>query len=116
MGFNGDHFAAAVFEGDCPVVHKTLHHYVVRAKRGTSQSANDNAKGGKQNKAKSAGANLRRYNEGKQAADIYELLSTWKENYLDKCKLIFVKIPPTKRKYLLEVKSQYFKRKILEYV
>merc|ERR1712096_553273 len=55
------------------------HHYVVRAKRGTSQSANDHG------------------NEGKQAADIYELLSTWKENYLDKCKLIFVKIPPTKK-------------------
>jgi len=109
--FNGDHFAAAVFEGDCPVVHKTLHHYVVRAKRGTSQSANDNAKGGKQNKAKSAGANLRRYNEGKQAADIYELLSTWKENYLDKCKLIFVKIPPTKKEIFTGGKKPIFQKK-----
>ena len=50
--FNGDYFAAAVFEGDNVVVHKTFHHYVVRAKRGTAQSCNDNAKGGKQNKAK----------------------------------------------------------------
>jgi len=109
--FNGDNFAAAVFEGDNVVVHKAFHHYVVRAKRGTAQSCNDNAKGGKQNKAKSAGANLRRHNEAKQAADIYELLSNWKETYLDKCRLIFIKIPPYKKEIFTGGKNPIFKKK-----
>lgn len=39
--------------------HKTFHRYTVRAKRGTSQGAYDNQQG----KSRSAGANLRRYNE-----------------------------------------------------
>ena len=39
--------------------HKTFHRYVVRAKRGTTQSTQDN----KGQAAKSAGATLRRYNE-----------------------------------------------------
>ena len=41
------------------VVHKTFHRYVVRAKRGTAQSARDS----QGNAPKSAGASLRRYNE-----------------------------------------------------
>ena len=45
---------------DC-VAHKTFHRYTVRAKRGTVQSARDGKHGGHQ--PRSAGANLRRYNE-----------------------------------------------------
>lgn len=41
------------------VVHKTFHRYTVRAKRGTAQGLRD-ARGGA---SRSAGANLRRYNE-----------------------------------------------------
>ncbi|OUM61359.1 hypothetical protein PIROE2DRAFT_62561 [Piromyces sp. E2] len=55
------HFAGGVV--DCStgrmVVKKTFHRYTTRRKQGGSQASNDNAKG----KAKSAGANLRRYNE-----------------------------------------------------
>ena len=45
---------------DC-VAHKTFHRYTVRAKCGTVQSARDGKHGGHQ--PRSAGANLRRYNE-----------------------------------------------------
>ncbi|GMT18290.1 hypothetical protein PFISCL1PPCAC_9587 [Pristionchus fissidentatus] len=55
----GGHFAAGVFENNRLVVHRAIHRYVVRAKQGGAQSANDKSKGN----AKSAGANLRRYNE-----------------------------------------------------
>ncbi|ETN72032.1 hypothetical protein NECAME_14008, partial [Necator americanus] len=55
----GGHFAAAIFKNDKMVAHKTFHRYVVRAKQGGAQTANDKAKG----PARSAGAALRRYNE-----------------------------------------------------
>lgn len=92
--FNGNHFAASVFRGEEPVVHRTFHHYVVRAKRGTAQSVND---GTKNNQAKSAGASLRRQNEANQAKLIQELLTGWKEDYLDKSTLIFLRIPGYKK-------------------
>lgn len=41
------------------MTHKTFHRYTVRAKRGTAQGLHD-ARGGA---SRSAGANLRRYNE-----------------------------------------------------
>ena len=52
------------------IAHKTFHRYVVRAKRGTVQSARD-AQG---NAPKSAGANLRRYNEAALTqVDLHEI-------------------------------------------
>ncbi|XP_045633610.1 ankyrin repeat and zinc finger domain-containing protein 1 isoform X4 [Ursus americanus] len=53
------HFAGAIFQGRDVVTHKTFHRYTVRAKRGTAQGIRD-ARGGA---SRSAGANLRRYNE-----------------------------------------------------
>lgn len=41
----GGHFAAAVFEGDSVVAHKTFHRYTVRAKRGTAQGMRDSQQG-----------------------------------------------------------------------
>jgi hypothetical protein len=52
-------FAAAIFEGTIPLMHKVLRRYTIRAKAGGSQSSHDSQ--GK--KAKSAGAMLRRYGE-----------------------------------------------------
>ncbi|GMS87280.1 hypothetical protein PENTCL1PPCAC_9455, partial [Pristionchus entomophagus] len=66
----GGHFAAGVFENDRLVVHRAIHRYVVRAKQGGAQSANDKSKGN----AKSAGANLRRYNERVMREEIRGLL------------------------------------------
>lgn len=56
-------------------LHKTIHRYVVRAKRGTVQSVRD-AKSGT-SAPKSAGANLRRYNEAELRREIAELLLSW---------------------------------------
>ncbi|KAF6112706.1 ankyrin repeat and zinc finger peptidyl tRNA hydrolase 1 [Phyllostomus discolor] len=53
------HFAGAIYQGRDVVAHKTFHRYTVRAKRGTAQGLRD-ARGGA---CRSAGANLRRYNE-----------------------------------------------------
>lgn len=78
----GDHLFVSsivfVFSGE-PLVHKTFHRYVVRAKAGTAQSQHD--KKGKQ--AQSAGAQIRRHNEAAlaQVPEIsvhvsYEILTT----------------------------------------
>ena len=103
----GGHFAAAVFQrgaarrtprthgraltiaaGQLTGTHKCLSRYVVRAKRGTTQSAHD-AKSGA---AKSAGANLRRANEVALAEDIRALLRAWGPE-LATCTAIFVQAP-----------------------
>ncbi|XP_045415964.1 ankyrin repeat and zinc finger domain-containing protein 1 [Lemur catta] len=65
------HFAGAVFQGREVVTHKTFHRYTVRAKRGTAQGLRD-ARGGA---PRSAGANLRRYNEVTLYKDVRDLLA-----------------------------------------
>ncbi|XP_008057063.2 ankyrin repeat and zinc finger domain-containing protein 1 isoform X2 [Carlito syrichta] len=65
------HFAGAVFQGREVVTHKTFHRYTVRAKRGTAQGLWD-ARGGA---SRSAGANLRRYNEASLYKDVRDLLA-----------------------------------------
>ncbi|XP_055473125.1 ankyrin repeat and zinc finger domain-containing protein 1 isoform X1 [Psammomys obesus] len=69
------HFAGAVFHGREVVAHKTFHRYTVRAKRGTAQGLQD-AQG---RPSRSAGANLRRYNEAMLYKDVRDLLAgpTW---------------------------------------
>lgn len=52
------HWVCVVYRRNV-VTHKTFHRYTVRAKRGTAQGIRD-ARGGA---SRSAGANLRRYNE-----------------------------------------------------
>jgi len=106
--FNGEHFAAAVFEGNRPAVHKSIDfNYVAKPKNG--QSTSDKKERRKKQKAKSA--DLRRNNEAKKAADIYELLSGWKEKYLDKCNLVFMKIPPYKMGIFTGGKNPIFAKK-----
>ncbi|XP_042636205.1 LOW QUALITY PROTEIN: ankyrin repeat and zinc finger domain-containing protein 1 [Orycteropus afer afer] len=65
------HFAGAIFQGREVVVHKTFHRYTVRAKRGTAQGLRD-ARGGV---SRSAGANLRRYNEATLHKEVRDLLA-----------------------------------------
>ncbi|KAI8804680.1 hypothetical protein BJ742DRAFT_441568 [Cladochytrium replicatum] len=71
------HFAGAVF--DCKtegaLVHKTFHRYTTRRKQGGAQSSNDQSNG----KAKSAGADLRRYNEQALQSEITERLREWRQ-------------------------------------
>ncbi|XP_020026412.1 tRNA endonuclease ANKZF1 isoform X1 [Castor canadensis] len=65
------HFAGAIFQGREVVTHKTFHRYTVRAKRGTAQGLQD-AQG---RASRSAGANLRRYNEATLYKDVRDLLA-----------------------------------------
>ncbi|XP_052048315.1 ankyrin repeat and zinc finger domain-containing protein 1 isoform X2 [Apodemus sylvaticus] len=65
------HFAGAIFQGREVVAHKTFHRYTVRAKRGTAQGLQD-AQG---RASRSAGANLRRYNEAMLYKDVRDLLA-----------------------------------------
>nr|XP_003925555.1 ankyrin repeat and zinc finger domain-containing protein 1 isoform X1 [Saimiri boliviensis boliviensis]XP_003925556.1 ankyrin repeat and zinc finger domain-containing protein 1 isoform X1 [Saimiri boliviensis boliviensis] len=65
------HFAGAIFQGREVVTHKTFHRYTVRAKQGTAQGLRD-ARGGA---SRSAGANLRRYNEATLYKDVRDLLA-----------------------------------------
>uniref|UniRef100_A0A2K6Q2F7 tRNA endonuclease ANKZF1 n=1 Tax=Rhinopithecus roxellana TaxID=61622 RepID=A0A2K6Q2F7_RHIRO len=65
------HFAGAIFQGREVMTHKTFHRYTVRAKRGTAQGLRD-ARGGP---SRSAGANLRRYNEATLYKDVRDLLA-----------------------------------------
>ncbi|KAG0147480.1 hypothetical protein CROQUDRAFT_91383 [Cronartium quercuum f. sp. fusiforme G11] len=67
--------------------HKTFHRYTTRRKQGGGQAAHDT--GGK-GMAKSAGANLRRYNEQALTEEIRALLASWSEA-LRSSELIFIR-------------------------
>lgn len=93
---SGGHFAAGIFKGSEPILHKTFHCYTVRAKQGGSQSTKDN----KGNHPKSAGASLRRYNETVLAQRVQELLSVWASD-IEKCSLILYRaVGPINRQVL----------------
>ncbi|XP_026277255.1 ankyrin repeat and zinc finger domain-containing protein 1 [Frankliniella occidentalis] len=98
----GGHFAAAIFEGQEAIVHKTFHCYTVRAKQGGSQSTRD-SRGG--NHPKSAGASLRRYNEQQLVQHVQELISTWGDHF-NSCNLIFYRaVGPNNRSVLFGGKN-----------
>lgn len=59
LGVPGFQYLVCVVYRREVMTHKTFHRYTVRAKRGTAQGLRD-ARGGA---SRSAGANLRRYNE-----------------------------------------------------
>ncbi|OQR95794.1 hypothetical protein THRCLA_07566 [Thraustotheca clavata] len=90
--FRAGRFAGAIFQKDKVIVHKAFQRYTTRRKQGGSQSAHDAASG----KAKSAGAQLRRYNEMALQQDISELLTQWKTE-LDGCTRIFIGAAKTSR-------------------
>ncbi|KAM0786695.1 hypothetical protein ACM66B_002139 [Microbotryomycetes sp. NB124-2] len=65
---------------------KTFHRYTTRRKQGGAQSANDAGKG----KAKSAGAQIRRYNEAMLADEVHEILDEWRD-LIDESELVFLR-------------------------
>ncbi|KAJ8255325.1 hypothetical protein GJAV_G00203590 [Gymnothorax javanicus] len=90
----GGHFAGAVFQGKEVLLHKTFHRYTVRAKRGTAQGLRDSQSRG--NAPKSAGANLRRYNEAMLVKDIQDLLESW-SGHIREADAIFLRAPSYNR-------------------
>ncbi|XP_006867892.1 PREDICTED: ankyrin repeat and zinc finger domain-containing protein 1 [Chrysochloris asiatica] len=88
------HFAGAIFQGREVVAHKTFHRYTVRAKRGTAQGVRD-VRG---RASRSAGANLRRYNEVTLYKEVRDLLAGpgWAEA-LREAKTILLRAPRSGR-------------------
>lgn len=93
------HFAGAIFQGREVVAHKTFHRYTVRAKRGTAQGLQD-AQG---RASRSAGANLRRYNEAMLYKDVRDLLAgpTWSKA-LGEAETILLRAPRSGRSLFFE--------------
>ncbi|CAI2172415.1 14514_t:CDS:2 [Funneliformis geosporum] len=87
------------------IVHKTFHRYTTRRKQGGSQTSNDNAKG----KAKSAGADLRRYNEAALQKDIRALIGQWK-SMIEESELIFVHAPSANKNIIYNYEESVLKK------
>ncbi|KAJ1680381.1 hypothetical protein EV182_000102 [Spiromyces aspiralis] len=79
------------------IAHKTFSRYTTRRKQGGSQYANDNAKG---RVARSAGAQLRRYNEHRLIEDVQDLLKSWRPN-MQQASCIFVRLMGIKQQQVL---------------
>ncbi|KAJ1962940.1 hypothetical protein GGI12_002350 [Dipsacomyces acuminosporus] len=96
LSMNGGYFAGAVFDNRTGkmVAHKTFQRYTTRRKQGGSQSKQDGSGGGA---AKSAGAQLRRYNERMLQEEALELLNLWKPLLVASTR-VFVRLPRTNRK------------------
>jgi hypothetical protein len=75
---SGGHFAGAVFQREKVLVHTTIHRYISRKKQGNIQSLYDQSTN---RRTKSAGAQLRRYNEMALRKEIQERLDQWKVMY-----------------------------------
>eukprot|EP01033_Poteriospumella_lacustris_P003091 gene3090-2266_t len=94
-------FAGAIFNNQNArnplLTHKVIRRYTVRAKAGGGQSSHDNKHG----KAKSMGAQLRRYGEQMLQEDIERLLTAWVD-YLSQCGVILIAATKTMRGNLFD--------------
>jgi len=86
---HGGRFAAAIYNGDKIILHKTINRYVVRKKQGKRQ-ANFLSMG---KHSQSAGSYKREWNEKKLYKEIQYVLSLWQEYLQHKCHKIFVHAP-----------------------
>jgi len=104
---SGGHFAAAVFQKQELIAHKTIHRYVVRAKRGTVQSQRDGKQSGKP--PRSAGAHIRRQNEIALVSEIRALLQKWTE-HVDHADRIFLSWPQRAKTILFDGKEPMLRK------
>ena len=102
-------FAGAVFDNrkwspsnkqSALLVHKVIRRYTVRAKAGGGQSSHDS----KGSKAKSMGAQLRRYGEKALKEDIQNILTLW-QGYIQSSGLVLVATTKRMRNILFEKES-----------
>ncbi|PKK80939.1 hypothetical protein RhiirC2_723275 [Rhizophagus irregularis] len=112
----GGHFAALILDITANtkvtnakevkvIVHKTFHRYTTRRKQGGSQASNDNTKG----KAKSAGAELRRYNESALQKSIRVLIEQWK-SMIEESELIFIHAPGNNKNIIYNYEGAVLKK------
>ncbi|CAG8500521.1 16572_t:CDS:2 [Cetraspora pellucida] len=91
---------------------KTFHRYTSEAprrKQGGSQANNDNSKG----KAKSAGAEIRRYNEAALQRDVRILFNQWRP-LIDQSELVFVHAPGANKKIIFHYEGAVMRKGILQ--
>jgi hypothetical protein len=97
----GGYFAAAIIR-ESPmraVVHKGHRRYVVRKGQGHRQSKHTSAHGGK--KSRSAGGQLRAFNEEKHKMETIVVLDSWKEE-LERVAIIWIAAPGHNRDLFLK--------------
>jgi hypothetical protein len=87
------------------LAHKTFHRYTTRRKQGGSQALHDGANG----KAKSAGAQLRRYGEQALRADVQGLLAAWADA-LQACERVWVRASWASRRVFMEEDGGVFEK------
>jgi len=75
---SGGSFVAALYRKGELTLHKTFHSYTIRAGQGRQQSSHDSS--GKH--AKSAGAQLRRYNEQAYHEHVRDTIKAWRQQLL----------------------------------
>lgn len=85
---HGGYFAAAVFVGGKPTIHKAFHRYITRRGQGGRQSTHDSG-GGSQS---SVGSQLRRHHEAKWKEQIQATLTEWAP-HLRPCSGLFLHAP-----------------------
>ena len=101
--YQAGHFAAAVYEGERCVQHRTEHRYVVRKKQGGAQSLQDE----KSFKARSAGAMLRRHGEAEMRAAVAATLKAWD---FARCQRVFLGVPARARRLFVGPDGGFDKR------
>jgi hypothetical protein len=101
---HGGYFAGGVFVSHKCVAHKTFRRYLTRKKQGNRQGNCDKHGGC----MKSAGSQLRRYNEVKHRDEVQELLSTW-HDYVSSASLIFMHAPGINRTMFFPTSQQELK-------
>ncbi|KAH1016797.1 hypothetical protein HUJ04_007966 [Dendroctonus ponderosae] len=104
----GGHFAAAIFNGLSPILHKTFHCYTVRSGQGGTQSGKDGKSGGSH--PKSAGASLRRYNEQALNDHVGSILTAWSEELKNSSLIFYRASGPYNRGVLFGEKSSILNR------
>ena len=82
-----------------------VNYKIARRKQGGSQANNDNAKG----KAKSAGAELRRYNETALQKSIRVLIEQWK-SIIEESELIFIHAPSYNKNIIYNYEGAVLKK------
>jgi hypothetical protein len=87
------------------LAHKTFHRYTTRRKQGGSQALHDGANG----KAKSAGAQLRRYGEQALRADVQGLLAAWADA-LAGCERVWVRASWASRRVFMSEDGGVFEK------
>jgi hypothetical protein len=98
----GGYFSAAICQAGQPLIHKSLHRYVVRKQQGGRQVSKDAAVS---RSIRSVGSSLRRHHEVRLREEVRGIISAW-HSHLSRADLIVVYAPGTVNKQIMFESSQ----------